>query len=75
MKKPGQIVLFKFPQGNLVEGKLRPATDWTTDDRLWTTKMSSVVSCPSSIKSSSLTEHDSIMVLMKLAMKLFIFRL
>lgn len=25
MKKPGQIVLFKFPQGNLVEGKLRPA--------------------------------------------------
>jgi mRNA interferase MazF len=25
VKKPGQIVLFKFPQTNLVTGKLRPA--------------------------------------------------
>jgi mRNA interferase MazF len=25
VKKPGQVVLFKFPQTNLVTGKLRPA--------------------------------------------------
>ncbi len=25
MKRPGQIVLFRFPQADLVEGKLRPA--------------------------------------------------
>ena len=25
MKKPGQVVLFRFPRTNLVEGKLRPA--------------------------------------------------
>ncbi len=40
VKKPGQVVLFKFPQTNLVTGKLRPAllikqidsgySDWLT---------------------------------------------
>lgn len=36
VKKPGQIVVFRFPQTNLNEGKLRPASpDSQPQEETW----------------------------------------